>query len=93
MFHKFFFKLIIYLYLVVLGLCCCLWACSSCGKRRLLFVVEYRLLVAVASVVAVHGFSCSGPCAGFPDRDIEPMSPALAGGFLSTVPPGKSCVS
>ena len=35
-----------------------------------------------------HGLSCSAACGIFPD--IEPVSPALAGGFLSTVPPGKS---
>ena len=26
-----------------------------------------------------------------PGPGLEPMSPALAGGFLTTVPPGKSC--
>ena len=26
----------------------------------------------------------------FPDPGFEPVSPALAGGFLTTVPPGKS---
>ena len=29
----------------------------------------------------------------FPGPGLEPMSPALAGGFLTTVPPGKSLVS
>ena len=28
-----------------------------------------------------------------PGPGIEPVSPALAGGFLTTVPPGKSCAS
>ena len=28
---------------------------------------------------------------GLLDPGIKPVSPALAGGFLSTVPPGKSC--
>ena len=27
-----------------------------------------------------------------PGSGIEPMAPALAGGFLSTVPPGKPCI-
>ena len=27
-----------------------------------------------------------------PGPGLEPMSPALAGGFLTTVPPGKSCL-
>ena len=26
----------------------------------------------------------------FPDTEIKPMSPALAGGFFTTVPPGKA---
>ena len=30
-------------------------AFSSCGKRGLLFVAVYRLLIAVASLVAEHG--------------------------------------
>ena len=43
-----------YLFLAVLGLCCCARAFSSCGERGLLFVVVHRLLVAVASLVAEH---------------------------------------
>ena len=35
-----------------------------------------------------HGLSCSTACGIFPDG-LETMSPALAGGFLTTVPPGK----
>ena len=38
-----------------LGLCCWVWAFSSCGERGLLFVVVRGLLVAVASLVAEHG--------------------------------------
>ena len=45
----------IYLFLAALGLCCCSWAFSSCGKRRLLFFVVRGLLMAVASLVAEHG--------------------------------------
>ena len=52
--YSFFFKehLFIYLlihFLAVLGLRCCMWACSSCGERGLLFVVVCGLLIAVAS--------------------------------------------
>ena len=43
-----------YLFLAVLGLCCCARAFSSCGEWGLLFVVVHRLLVAVASLVAEH---------------------------------------
>ena len=40
----------------------------------------------------MHGLSsCGSPQLGnVPRPGVEPMSPALAGGFLSTVPPGKS---
>ena len=43
------------LFLAVLGLCCCAWVFSSCGKRGLLFVVTRGLLTAVSSLVAEHG--------------------------------------
>ena len=48
----------IYLFIYIfaaLGLCCCVRAFSSCGKRRLLFIVVHGLLIAVASLVAGHG--------------------------------------
>ena len=53
----FFYKFIyfIYLLLAALGLCCCVWAFSSCGERGLLFVAVRGLLIAVASLVAEHG--------------------------------------
>ena len=35
--------------MAALGLCCCLWAFSSCGEQGLLFVVVLGLLIAVAS--------------------------------------------
>ena len=41
------------------------------------------------SVVAVHGLPCS--MWNLPGSGIEPMSSALAGGFLTTGLPGKSC--
>ena len=39
----------IYLFLAVLGLCCCTRAFSSCGERGLLFVAVRGLLIEVAS--------------------------------------------
>ena len=60
------------LYLTALGLRCCVWAFSSCGEWRLLFVVVHGLLIAVASrcgaqalgarasVVVAHGLSSCG---------------------------------
>ena len=50
----FFLNKFIYLFLAVLGLCCCAWAFSSCGERGLLFVAVHGLLVAVPSLVAEH---------------------------------------
>ena len=47
--------LFIYLFLAVLGLCCCARAFSSCGgEQGLLFVAVRGLLIAVASLVAEH---------------------------------------
>ena len=68
----------------------------SCGKLGLLFIAVHGILTTVASfdfgehrlysaesmVVAYGMWDLPGP-------GIEPVSPALAGGFLSTVPPGK----
>ena len=51
-YSSFFFFEFIYLFLAALGLRCCAWASSSCGRRRLLFIVVRRLLIAVASLVA-----------------------------------------
>ena len=47
-------------FLAALGLCCCMWAFSSCGERGLLFVAVRGLLIAVASLVAEHGSRCAG---------------------------------
>ena len=44
----------IYLFMAVLGLCCCTRAFSSCGERGLLFVAVHGLLIAVASLVEEH---------------------------------------
>ena len=48
-------NLFIYLFLAVLGLCCCSWAFSSCGERGLLFVAVRGLLIVMASLVAELG--------------------------------------
>ena len=44
----------IFIYLVVLHLCCCIWAFSSCSEWGLLFVVLHRLHIEVAFLVAEH---------------------------------------
>ena len=91
-FYKF-----IYLFLAALGLRCCVRAFSSCGERGLLFVAVRRLLIAVASLVVEHGLQGTrgfSSCVlrgmwDLPRPGLEPVSPALAGGFLTTAPPGK----
>ena len=52
-----------------------------------------RRLYSVGSVVAGHRLSCPKACGILvPRPGIESMSPALAGEFLTTGPPGKSCL-
>ena len=53
---------------------------SSCGSRAL----ERRLSICGTWAQLLHGMW------DLPGPGIEPVSPALAGGFLTTVPPGKS---
>ena len=65
-FNVFFFFFLInfffYLFLAALGLRCCSWASSSCGKWGLLFVAVRRLLIVVASLVVEHGlYACGLP--------------------------------
>ena len=44
----------------------------------------------MGSVVVASRLSCPMACGNFLDQGSNPMSPALAGGFLTTGPPGKS---
>ena len=53
-------------------------------------VAEHRLLSEQAPVVGPCGLSCVRGMWNLPGSGFEPISPALADGFLSTVPPGKS---
>ena len=95
---RYFFFLILFYYLLLaaLGLRCCARAFSSCGEQGLLFVAVRGLLTVVASLVAEYRLSSCGARAqllhgmwDLPGPGLEPMSPALAGGFLTTAPPGK----
>ena len=52
---------------------------SSCGLRAL----ERRLSSCAAGAYLLHGMW------DLPGPGLEPVSPALAGGFLTTAPPGK----
>ena len=85
----------------MLGLRFCARAFSSCGKRGPLFIAVHRPLTIAASPVAEHRLqtrrlSSCGSWAQLlrgmwdPPRPVlEPVSPALAGRFSTTVPPGK----
>ena len=95
------FYLFIYLFLTVLGLHFCARAFSSCGKRGPLFIAVRGPLTVVASFVAEHRLqtrrlsSCGSRAQllhgmwDLPRPGLEPVSPALAGRFSTTAPPGK----
>ena len=85
--------------MAVLGLRFCARAFSSCGKRGPLFIAVCGPLTIAASLVAEHRLqtrsnygSRAQPLRGLwdlPRPGFEPVSPALAGGFSTTAPPGK----
>ena len=93
----FFLKLIYFFIFVALGLHCCRWAFSSCGEQGLLFLGVRGLLTVEASQstgcrhTAVSSCGTQAQLLGgmwnLPGPGIEPVSPAPAGTFLSTVPP------
>ena len=92
---------IYHLFLAVLGLRFCARAFSSCGKWGPLFIMMRKPLTIVGSLVAEHRLqthrlsSCGSRtqllCSmwDLPRPGLEPVSPALAGRFSTTVPPGK----
>ena len=87
--------------MAVLGLRFCARAFSSCGKRGPLFIAVRRPLTISASLVAEHRLqtrrlsNCGSRAQllrgmwDLPRPGLEPVSPALAGGFSTTAPPGK----
>ena len=87
--------------MAVLGLRFCARAFSSCGKRGPLFIAVRGPLTITASLVAEHRLqtrrlsSCGLRAQllrgmwDLPRPGLEPMSPALAGRFPTTAPPGK----
>ena len=97
----FFLILFIYLFLAVLGLRFCARAFSSCGKWGPLFITVRGPLTIAASLVVEHRLqthrlsncgSRAQPLCGMwdlPRPGLEPVSPALAGRFSTTAPPGK----
>ena len=87
--------------MAALGLRFCARAFSSCGKRGPLFITVHGPLTIVASLVAEHRLqTCRLSNCGsraqllrgmwdLPRPGLEPVSPALAGRFSTTAPPGK----
>ena len=85
----------------MLGLRFCARAFSSCGKQGPLFIAVRGPLTMVASPVAEHRLqtrrltSCGSRAQllrdmwDLPRPGLEPVSPALAGRFSTTAPPGK----
>ena len=85
----------------MLGLHFCVRAFSSCSKRGPLFIAVHRPLTVAASLVVEHRLqtrrlsSCGSRAQLFrgmwdlPRPGLESVSPALAGGFSTTAPPGK----
>ena len=79
---------------------CCKRAFSSCGAELLIAVASHCRAPALgvrASVVAVYQLTSCSTWAqllqgtwNLPEPETEPMFPALAGRFLSTITPGKS---
>ena len=84
-----------------MGLCFRARAFSRCGKRGPLFIAVRGPLTIAASLVAEHRLqtrrlsSCGSRAQllcgmwGLPRPGLEPASPALAGRFSTTAPPGK----
>ena len=87
--------------MAVLGLRLCARAFSSCGERGPLFIAVRGPLTIAASLVAEHRLqtrrlsNCGSQAQlprgmwDLPRPGLEPMSPALAGRFSTTAPPGK----
>ena len=89
--------------MAVLGLRFCVRAFSSCGKWGPFFIAVRRPLTIAASLVAEHRLqtrrlsNCGSRAQSLrgmwdlPRPGLESMSPALAGRFSTTAPPGKPC--
>ena len=87
--------------MAVLGLRFCARAFSSCGKRGPLLIAVRGPYTFAASLVAEHRLqmrrlsSCGSRAQllrgmwDLPRPGLEPASPALAGRFSTTAPPGK----
>ena len=91
--------------MTVLGLRFCVRAFSSCGKWGPFFIAVRGPLTVAASLVAEHRLqtlrlsNCGSRAQSLrgmwdlPRPGLEPVSPALAGRFSTTAPPGKPSIS
>ena len=91
--------------MAVLGLHFCARAFSSCGEQGPLFIAVRGPLTVAASLAAEHSLqtrrlsSCGSRVQllhsmwDLPRPGLEPVSPALAGRFSTTAPPGKPSMS
>ena len=91
----------IYLFMTVFSLRFCARAFSSCGKWGPLFIAVRGPLTIAASLVVEHRLqtrrlsNCGSRAQllrvmwDLPRPGLEPVSPALAGRFSTTAPPGK----
>ena len=89
------------LFSAVRGLCCCTRAFSNCRQQGLLFLAAHGHIV-MSSVLRSEGSGLAGVSAcgaqaslshgtwDLPGPMIKSVSPALAGRFLTTGPPGMS---
>ena len=87
--------------MAVLGLRFCARAFSSCGRQGPLFIAVRGPLTVAASLIAGHRLqtrrlsNCGSRAQllhgmwDLPRPGLEPVSPALAGRFSTTAPPGK----
>ena len=87
--------------MAVLGLRFCVRAFSSCGKRGPLSIAVHGPFTIAASLVAEHRLqtrrlsNCGSRAQllrgmwDLPRPGLKPVSPALAGRFSTTAPPGK----
>ena len=87
--------------MAVLGLSSCARAFSRCGKRGPLFIAVRGPVTIAASLVAEHRLQTRrlSNCGSqawllrgmwdLPRPGLKPVSPALAGRFSTTAPPGK----
>ena len=92
-------------FIAVVGLRFCARAFSSCGKWGPLFIAVHGALTIAASLAAKHRLqtrrlsNCGSRAQSLrgmwdpPRPGLEPASPALAGRFSTTAPPGKPCLS